>query len=125
MAEILRFPSVFKTWDQTENIVRKNLEGLIQKEDEDYIVSRFKEAFQKLPPRIQEISIELKGTERLRPEDLEMLHTAIRSAIDQMLEQTQAFTGHVLGEIFGLVFDLWKCETKRDETTPTLRRSNN
>jgi hypothetical protein len=125
MTEIIRFPSAFRTWDQTESIVRKNLEGLIQKKDEDYIVSRFKEAFQKLPLRIQEVSIELKGTGKLRPGDLEILHAAIQSAMDQMLEQVQVFTGHVLGEIFALVFDLWKCETKLDDTTSGARSNDN
>jgi len=125
MAEILRFPSVFKTWDQAESIVRKNLEGLINQKDEDYIVSRFRDAFQKLPPDIQEISIELEGTERMRPRDREMVHTAITSAMNQAMEQMQSFTGRVLGEIFSLVFDLWKCETTRDETKPDTRSNEN
>ena len=125
MAEILRYPSLFKTWDQAESIVRKNLEGLIQKKDEDHIVSRFREAFQKLPPSMQEISIELKGTEQLRSQELETVHTAIRSAMDQMLKQMQSFAGHVLGEVFALVLDLWKCETKLDEDTLGTQSSDN
>jgi ribosomal protein S7 len=125
MAEILRYPSLFKTWDQAESIVRKNLEGSIQKKDEDHIVSRFKESFQNLPPSMQEITIQLEGAEQLSPKDLEMVRTAIHSAMDQMQKQMQTFAGHVLGEIFALVLDLWKCETKLEDNTLDTQSSDN
>ena len=74
---------------------------------------------------MQEITVELKGTEHLRPEDLEMVRTAIHSAMDQMQKQMQAFAGHVLGEIFALVLDLWKCETKLKDSTLDTQQSDN
>jgi hypothetical protein len=55
--------------------------------------------------------------EKLSESDREFVGTIIRSAIDQIFEQFQGFTGGVLGEIFSLVMELWRTETGSGESS--------
>ena len=115
MTEIIKLPTVFQTWDKAEAIIRKHLKGQIPKTDEDRVVSRFKEIFNKLPSRINEISICLDGLEHLPEQDMDVVRGAIGSAVDQILEEMQIFTGRVLGEIFALVLEIWRSEDLKQD----------
>ena len=113
MGEVINLPAVFQTWEKTESIIRKHLDGYLSETDEEFVVARFKEIFEKLPCRINQISLSLEGLEGLSERDMDVVYGAIGSAVDQILEQVQVFAGCVLGEIFALVLELWRTETKK------------
>jgi hypothetical protein len=112
MAEVINLPAVFQTWEKTESILRRHLDGYLSETDEEFVIARFKEIFEKLPCHIDEISLSLEGLEGLPEKDLDIIYGAIGSAVDQVLEKVQVFAGCVLGEIFALVLELWRTETK-------------
>ncbi len=114
MVEIIRFPSIFQSWENTSEIIRKHLDGQISAEQEEEILTRFREIYERLPSQVGEISLLLDGLERLTEKELDVVYSAVGGAIDQIHEELQTFAGHVLGEIFALVLELSRSENKPD-----------
>lgn len=112
MIEVIGFPSVFQTWDRTEAIIRKHLDNQVPKEEEEDVLSRFKQIYDRLPSQVGEICLPLEGLEDLPARDVDMVYSAVGSAMDQIQDELQDFAGQVLGEIFSLVMELSKKEAK-------------
>lgn len=117
MNEVFKFPSVFQNWETTESIIRKHLDGQIPPAEEDEVVYRFKEIFDRLPARVGEVSLPLDGLEHLSERDLDLVYNALGACMDQIQEELQSFAGQVLGEIFGLVLELSRVELRMGQRT--------
>lgn len=117
MTETIKFPSVFQNWERTESIIRRHLDGQIPSEEENEVVHRFKEIFDRLPSRVGEVSLPLDGLEHLSERDLDSVYNALGACMDQIQEELQSFAGQVLGEIFGLVLELSRVEMRMGQRT--------
>ncbi len=114
MIEVVRFPCIFQNWENTEAIIRKHLDGQLSSEEEEEILSRFREVYDRLPSQVGDIALSLDGLEHLSGRDLDLVYGALASAMDQIHERLQSFAGQVLGEIFALIMELKRSETKPD-----------
>jgi hypothetical protein len=112
MVEEIELSSVFQNWERTESIIRKNLEGQIPPEQENEVICRFREIYDRLPSRLGRISLRLDGLENLTAQDMDSVYSALGSAVDQIQQELQTFAGHVLGEIFGLVLEMSRADAR-------------
>lgn len=113
MIETVKLSPVFSNWEKTESIIRKNLDGQISEGQEDEILSRLKEIYDRLPSQITEIHLRMDGLEQLSEQEVDRVYCAVGSAVDQVEQQMQALAGRVLGEIFALVVEVSRTEARQ------------
>jgi hypothetical protein len=114
MVEVIRFPPIFQSWENASEIIRKHLDGQIAAEQEEEILTRFREIYDRLPSRVGDISLSFDGLEHLSEKELDVVYSALGGAIDQIHEELQTFAGQILGEIFALVLELSRNENRSD-----------